>query len=248
MKSVAVISDIHGNFPALQAVLRQIEATAVEQIVVSGDVAAGPMPQETLELLQNLPFPAIFIRGNADREIASALAKAAPDPDLPAHVQEIIRWTATQIPAHQLQFLGSFVTNTTLTIDGLGEVLFCHATADSDTEIFTAITPGARVRQIFANVTADLVVCGHTHMQFDRTVGNLRLVNAGSVGMPYGLPGAYWALLWPEVHLKCTHYDFQTAARLIRSTDYPQAADFADNNILNPPTEQDAFAVFEKTT
>jgi putative phosphoesterase len=248
MKSDAVISDIHGNQPALQAVLRQIEETNAEQIVVCGDVAAGPMPRETLTLLQNLPLPAIFIRGNADREMTHSYEGAEPDPNLPDHVQEVIRWTSAQITAEQYQLMTNFVANATLTIDGLGDVLFCHATASNDTDIFTKITPEVRLSQLFAGVTADLVMCGHTHMQFDRTVGNLRIVNAGSVGMPYGQPGAYWALLGPDVQLIRTIYDLQSAAQLIRNTAYPQAADFADNNILNPPSEEEALAVFEKPT
>ena len=79
-------------------------------------------------------------------------------------------------------------------------MLFCHATPQNDVDVFTERTPEERVAPCFAGVDADLVVCGHTHMQFDRTIAGVRVVNAGSVGMAYEeAPGAYWALLGPDV-------------------------------------------------
>jgi len=75
-------------------------------------------------------------------------------------------------------------------------------------------------------------------MQLDRTVGNVRVVNAGSVGMPYGEPGAYWLLLGPGVQLRRTPYDLAKAAERIRDTSYPQAEDFAAGNVLQPPSEE----------
>ncbi len=82
-------------------------------------------------------------------------------------------------------------------------------------------------------------------MQFDRYVGAVRMVNAGSVGMPYGEPGAYWALLGPEVMLRRTPYDLDRAAELIRSSEDPQAHEFATHNVLAPPTAAEAIATFE---
>jgi diadenosine tetraphosphatase ApaH/serine/threonine PP2A family protein phosphatase len=123
-------------------------------------------------------------------------------------------------------------------------VLFCHATPRSNTEIFTRLTPEERVLELFGNVDAAVVVCGHTHMQFDRQVAGLRVVNAGSVGMPFGDSGAYWVSLGPSVSLRGTPYDLEDAARRIRQTAYPQAQDFAKNNVLCPPTEQEVLAAF----
>ena len=76
-------------------------------------------------------------------------------------------------------------------------------------------------------------------MQFDRMIGSTRVVNAGSVGMPFGAPGADWLLLGPDVELRHTAYDLTSAAERIRSSRYPQAEDFAAHNILQPPTEDD---------
>jgi diadenosine tetraphosphatase ApaH/serine/threonine PP2A family protein phosphatase len=122
-------------------------------------------------------------------------------------------------------------------VDGIGQVLFCHATPRYDTEIFTRLTPEDRLIPVFASVSAPLVVCGHTHMQFDRTVGPTRVVNSGSVGMPYAEPGAYWLLLGPGVQFRHTLYDLSAAAARVRTTAYPMAEDFAATNILQPPSE-----------
>src|SRR3712207_9283219 len=85
-----------------------------------------------------------------------------------------------------------------------------------------------------------LVVCGHTHMQFDRTVDDIRIVNAGSVGMPFAAPGAYWLLLGPDVRPMRTEYDTLRLAAMVRATSYPQAEQF-----LNPFTEEQALGLFE---
>jgi diadenosine tetraphosphatase ApaH/serine/threonine PP2A family protein phosphatase len=93
-----------------------------------------------------------------------------------------------------------------------------------------------------------MVVCGHTHMQFDRAVGTVRVVNAGSVGMPFSGPGADWLLLGPGIQLRHTEYDLAKAAQRIRETQYPQAGDFADNNVLTTPSEPamlEAYGRFE---
>ena len=91
-----------------------------------------------------------------------------------------------------------------------------------------------------------MVVCGRTHMQFDRTIGRTRVVNAGSVGMPFGKPGAYWLLLGPDVELRHTRYDLAKAAKRIRATSYPQAQEFADHNVLQPPSEKEMLGALSK--
>jgi predicted phosphodiesterase len=128
----------------------------------------------------------------------------------------------------------------------LGEVLFCHSTPRSETEIFTRVTPEEHLVPLFDGLQASMVVCGHTHMQFDRRIGETRVVNAGSVGMPFGDPGAYWVLLGPEVQLRQTPYDLAQAAERIRNTPYPQAQEFAAQNILHPPSEAQMLEAFGK--
>ena len=242
---VAALYDIHGNLPALEAVLRDIVAAHVDQIIIGGDVVAGPMPTETLDCLLSQTIPVHFIRGNADREIAAQMIGQEIG-DLPAHVREIVVWVADQLKPQHQQRIDNWPATLNLMVSGVGPVLFCHATPRNDTDVFTRLTPEARLLPLFAGLDAALVVCGHTHMQFDRQVGNVRVLNAGSVGMPYGEPGAYWLLLGPTPELRCTHYDSAQAAARIHATAYPQARYFADTNVVHPPSEAEALAVFTR--
>lgn len=129
-------------------------------------------------------------------------------------------------------------------ISGLGKVLFCHATPQNPDDIFTRLTPEDRLVSIFAEADADVIICGHTHMQFDRVIGRRRIVNAGSVGMPFGDPGAYWLLLGPKVEFRRTEYDLESAAARIRKTQYPDGEEFAARHILHPPSEEEMLAAF----
>jgi putative phosphoesterase len=242
---VAALYDIHGNLPALEAVLHDIAQTHVDMIVVGGDVVAGPMPRDVLTCLSNLAIPVHFIQGNADREVIEQLAGIDAGA-VPNHVRELTRWAAHQLHPEHARWLASWPATFQVEINGLSQVLFCHATPRSDTEVFTRLTPEERLLPIFEGLTVPLVVCGHTHMQFDRMVGGVRVVNAGSVGMPYGEPGAYWLLLGPSVQFRCTSYDRTQAAARILATDYPQAQDFAANNVLHIPSEAEALAVFRQ--
>jgi len=157
-----------------------------------------------------------------------------------------MRWNAEQLHPDDEQLLASWPKIIRIAIDGVGEVLFCHATPRSDTEVFTRLTPKDRLLPIFEGLNAPVVVCGHTHMQFDRTIGKVRVVNAGSVGMPFGKPGAWWLLLGPSVELRHTPYDLVKAAERIRDTSYPQAQEFAAHNVLQPPSKKKALEAFTK--
>ncbi|HEV7838799.1 MAG TPA: metallophosphoesterase family protein [Gemmatimonadaceae bacterium] len=233
---VAAIYDIHGNLPALEAVLAEIRREKVDQIVVGGDVMPGPMTRETLAYLRAIDMPILFIRGNGDR--AALEERAGKDSGVRPRFRVLIQHCARALSETDAREVGSWPEKLRMEIAGLGQVLFCHATPRNDTEIFTRRTPVDRLLPVFAGVEERVVVCGHTHMQFDRMVGKTRVVNAGSVGMPFGDPGAYWALLGPDIELRRTEYDLERAAELIRATDYPDAEDLAENNILHPPTEE----------
>jgi len=240
---VAAIYDIHGNLPALEAVLQDIAQAEVDHVVVGGDVVAGPMPHETLACLLNLSLPVQFVQGNADREVVAQMAGTGAGAE-PEHMRQIVRWVAHQLQPEHMHLLASWPITLSIEISGLGEVLFCHATPRSDTEVFTRLTPEDRLLPVFAGLNVPLVICGHTHMQFDRTIGRIRVVNAGSVGMPYGEPGAYWLLLGPTVQFRHTRYDSTRAAARVLATDYPQARDFAANNVLQTPSEAEALEAF----
>jgi len=242
--SVAVLNDIHGNLPALEAVLDEIASAGVERVIVGGDVLPGPMPHETIARLLALDLPVQFIHGNGDRVVRAQMNGQEPT-EVPEPFRDIIRWTAAQLSREDEQLLASWPLTLRVQVQGLGDVFVCHATPRNDLEIFTRLTLEERLLPVFAGVDAPLVVCGHTHMQFDRKVGATRVVNAGSVGMPFQDPGAYWLLLGPDVQLRKTTYDLEKAARLVRQTTYPRADEFAARNILQPPTEAATLEAFK---
>ena len=231
---IAALYDIHGNLPALDAVLQDVRAADVDLIVIGGDVLPGPMPRESLERLQALDTPLRFLSGNGDRMVRELMTGEA---EPPAQARGWVEWTAQQLSAEHAEVLASWPATQRIRIDGVGNVLFCHATPRNDTEIFTRLTPEQQLLPVFAEADADLVVCGHTHMQFDRMIGKTRVVNAGSVGMPFGEPGAYWLLLGPGVELRRTSYDIPGTAERITASTFPGAAEFAANYILRPPAE-----------
>jgi predicted phosphodiesterase len=194
---VAALYDVHGNLAALEAVLAEVPDDAA--IVVGGDVAAGPFPGETVERLRGLGDRVRWIRGNADRALTLGEDGFAPP--------ELLDWIRGRLTEEQIAFLHGLPPTLTLDVDGLGRVLFCHAVPGNDMDVFTEATPEERVAPGFEGVDADLVVVGHTHMQFDRTIASVRVVNPGSVGMAYeDEPGAYWALLGPTVEHRRTAF------------------------------------------
>ena len=250
---IAGLFDIHGNLPALEAVLEEVRQAGVDQIVVGGDVVPGPMPRETLRCLLDLDLPVQFIHGNCELAVLAQMAametgvvtywgtvSGAP---LPEPFREAMRWTAQELHPEYEALFASWPKTLRFEVDGLGEVLFCHGTPRSETEGFTRLTAEDRLLPLFEGLQASVVVCGHTHMQFDRRVGRTRVVNAGSVGMPFGDPGAFWVLLGPDIQLRRTAYDLGKAAERIRDTPYPQAREDAEK-ILQPPSESEMLEVF----
>lgn len=240
---IAAIYDIHGNLPALEAVLNEVRKADVSAVVVGGDVLPGPMPLETLDCLLHLEIPAKFIFGNGEIAVLEAMAgrmpAAVPEPYLP-----IIHWTARRVAEHE-GCLRSWPKTVSMALPNFGAVLFCHGTPRDENECFTRLTPEASLLPVFEGLNARVVVCGHTHMQFDRTIGATRVVNAGSVGMPFGQPGADWLLLNDtRIELRHTSYDLQQAAERIQQTDYPGAQDHAMRYVLATPSEQQMLDVF----
>jgi len=191
--TVAALYDVHGNLPALEAVLAEIPAGAT--IVVGGDVAAGPFPAETLERLRALGDRVRWLRGNSDRELTPGEVGLAP--------ADTIEWVRARLDKEQIAFLHGLPPTLSL-----GGVLYCHATPRNDVDIFTERTPEERLAPLFANLSETVVVCGHTHTQFERTIARKRVVNSGSVGMAYDdEPGAYWLL---DLEPRRTPYELDT--------------------------------------
>jgi len=248
--SVAAIYDIHGNLPALEAVLTEIEQLAPDYIIVGGDVAAGPFPSETLDRLMVLNAPNArvrFLTGNADREMVARFDVPEGGHTYAPNIERTLSWTAQQVNTAQRDFLADFAVNVMLDIEGLGPTRFCHGSPRNDEEIITRMTSDERLALILADASEPVTVCGHTHIQFDRRSGGKRVVNAGSVGSPYeGRPGAFWVLLGPDVNLRHTAYDYERAAALIRASSFPDAESFASQDILNPREPDEVSALFEQ--
>jgi putative phosphoesterase len=197
---VAALFDIHGNLPALEAVLGDLERESVDAIVVGGDFVAGPLPNETTACLRALGDRVLWIRGNCERETL----EGTDDP--------VVSRTPPLDDATR-EFVSDLPLTLTVDVDDLGPTLFCHATPRSDEEIITRSTADERARAALAGIDVRTVICGHTHVQYTRTVGDLRLVNAGSVGMPFEQePGAYWLLLGTDVDHRRTEYDVDAFA------------------------------------
>ena len=229
---VAALYDIHGNLPALEAVLAELSQVRPDLIVAGGDMAAGPMPRETLDLLISLGEGVRFLRGNTDREIVEQY-DAIPAPET-RYEDDVwarrIEWAARQVTKAQRDLLAALPTTLTIEVDGLGATLFCHGSPRSDHEVITRVTPRRRLDGLLSGVTENVVLCGHTHVQFDRVQAGKRVINAGSVGLlREETPGAYWTLLGPDVVQRRTSYDLDDAARRIRATACPGADAFADD-------------------
>ena len=234
---IAAIYDIHGNLTALNAVLEEIYSEEVEMLLVGGDVVGGPLPNETLTRLKELDIPTQFILGNAESEVLRCLDNQVIR-GLSKKAEEEARWLSKIITKEHIVFLRDWESTFSVELEKWGEVIFCHGTPRSDVEIFTQNTSEQKLLSIFSPVTASLIVCGHTHLQFDRVIEKKRIINAGSVGMAFGATGANWLLLNEDVEMRHTEYNLAEAADLIMQSDYPYATEFIENYLLQTPNKE----------
>ncbi len=241
--SIAVLSDIHGVLPALDAVLAEPDVAAASRIVLTGDIASGPQPAEVLDRLLALGDRVTWVRGNADRELV-ALARGE-DAEVP---DEISPWAAGQLSADHVGWLAALPHPVTLPVAGFGPVVFCHGTPRDDAEVVLADTRLGRWAEVLGGLAADVqtVVCGHTHMPFARLANGRLIVNPGSVGMPYGRAGAHWALLSDgAVSLRRSEFDIAAAcAAISEQSPYPGAREWADYFLSARASDADALAAF----
>ena len=235
---VAAIADVHGNAPALEAVLAELEREQPDRIVSCGDLTWGPLPRECVALLEPWRERLFLVRGNSERELVERTLVDS----------EIAVWQHTRHGDEGLrEYLGRTLFHLTLTVDGLGKTLFCHGSPRSDEECVTRETPAERVAEFTERVDAACVVTAHTHMQFDRVVGKTRLLNPGSVGLPYEPePGhAYWALLGPGVELRRTPYDLEAAIERLRAGGMP-AFERIEETMRTPPSHDEVIEHAER--
>ena len=226
---VAALYDIHGNLPALEAVLVEVERERVDAIVVGGDIASGPpQPREVVELVRSLPN-AHCIRGNADR------LRDREDAG-----EEGLEWLLSQLDEERIDWLEGLPFSVVL-----DDTLYVHSNPKDDTTMVTELTTDEKLAGLLEGVEQRRVVAGHTHMQLERHVGETLFVNAGSVGWPYeGTPGSYWAILDDGVELRHTDYDRERTAELVRASGHPRAEEIAAENILVSAPRAEALAVF----
>jgi predicted phosphodiesterase len=241
---IAVLSDVHGVLPALEAVLAEPDVRSADRIVLTGDLAAGPQPVETLDALSALGERALWVRGNADRELVELSrggAGAIPDPIAP--------WAAAQLRPDQVTLLDSLPLSAVLDHAVLGPTLFCHATPRDDEEVVLVDSRLERWAEVFSALDGSVstVICGHTHMPFVRLADRRLVVNPGSVGMPYGGTGAHWALLdaGGAVSMRVTRFDLDAACdRVAAESTYPEARAWADYFLRSEASDADALRAF----
>jgi putative phosphoesterase len=240
--SVAVLSDIHGVLPALDAVLAEPAVRSAARIVLTGDIAAGPQPGEVLDRRTGLGGNVTWVRGNADRELVELARGETEDVGDP-----IAHWAAKQLSDDHVDWLASQPLTVLLEVDGFGQVMFCHATPRDDSEVVLVDSRLERWAEVLAGLPDEVmtVVCGHTHMPFTRLANQRQIVNPGSVGMPYGRAGAHWALLSHGVaEMRRTVYDVEAAcAGVTASSSYPDVGEWADYYLNSRASDADALAV-----
>lgn len=242
---MAVLSDVHGVLPALDAVLAEPDVRAADRVVVTGDISAGPQPVAVLDRLLELGERVVLVRGNADRELVALVdggTTSIPDPIAP--------WAAEQVATRPdlVELLRGLPHPLTLDLDGFGPVLFCHGSPRDDDEVVLVDTRPERWAEALADVPDEVrtVVCGHTHMQFQRLVDRRTVVNSGSLGMPYGGAGAHWALLRDgAVTLRCTDFDIEPArAAIAAASGYPDVDEWTDYFLNSRASDLDALRIF----
>lgn len=238
---IAVLADIHGNLPALEAVLAEVEDAGVDRIVLLGDIAGGPLPAQTLDRLASLGERAIWVHGNGERELVAGFDGLGV---VGGPAGATVAACVPLLEQRHRALMVDLPLTVSIDVEGLGPTLFCHATPRRDDEFVLVDSPIERWEQVLHGVAEQVVVCGHTHMPFDRLVNQRRVVNPGSVGMAYGPAGAYWALLGPTVVLRRTAYDAHAAAERIAHTGYPGAAGWAEEYVLRPHGDVAALAAF----
>ncbi|GAB3441486.1 metallophosphoesterase family protein [Phycicoccus ginsengisoli] len=241
VESVAVLSDVHGALPVLEAVLAEPDVAGADLVVVCGDHAAGPMPVETLDALTALGERVVLVRGNADRELVEVARGGTSE-----HPES--QWAGAQLRPDQVDLLAGLPHPVTVEVDGFGPVLACHGSPRDDDEVVLVDTRLERWAAAFAELPPEVrtVLCGHTHMPFARLVDRRWVVNPGSIGMPYGRPGGAWALLrGAQVSLRHTEVDLDAVCeRIVAESGYEDRRAWVEEYVRGRNSDADALTVF----
>jgi len=243
VSAVAVLSDVHGVLPVLEAVLAEPEVRAADLIVVTGDHASGPQPGAVLDRLLAEGDRLRLIRGNADRELVAL--RRGEDIEIP---DDVTPWAAAQLTGAQVALLADLPHPLVLDVGGLGPVVFCHGSPRRDDEIVLVDSPLTRWQAAFTELPSHhrTVVCGHTHMPFSRLVDRRLVVNAGSIGMPYGRAGGSWALLAEgNVTLGHTPIDVRAVCEEVaQQSTYPGVREWVEYFVTSASSDAEALRTF----
>lgn len=225
---LAVISDVHGNLPALEAVLKDIaDRGGVDQYVMLGDYAAmNAWPGECVTRLRTLPN-CLHVRGNTDRYALSE--NASGDPAKPHPLQAVFNWTRARLDADDRAFLRDLPVSHTIDV-GAHRLIATHSTLDSDERSVNQATPDAELVELFKGDSATMLLTGHTHVQYARRLGatGKQIINPGSVGVPFdGDQRAAYAMVAADevgnltVRLRRVAYDVEAAISGVRAAGCP---------------------------
>ena len=194
------------------------------------------------------PWALEAVLAEVDADLIVVGGDVAPGPDVDGCFERLdaldvpVRWVMGNGDREELD--GRRLAQFEPTV-AVGGALFCHGSPRSDEEMITQITPPGRLSPMLDGVAADLIVCGHTHHQFELTVDGKRVVNAGSVGLPYqGDAAAFWLTLGPGVELRRTAYDVAPAIAGFRAI--PELADSVHASLVEPVSAREIAELFEQ--
>ncbi|HZS23837.1 MAG TPA: metallophosphoesterase family protein [Gaiellaceae bacterium] len=242
---VGLIADIHGNLPALEAVLAELERERPDEIICLGDVAVGPEPRAAVARLREVGCSVVL--GNWDASfIDETEAPESPGDDVGGMVREIHAYWSTKLSGDDREYLRTFVPQLECRIGNVDALFFHGSPRSYDDQIF-ATTPDAELEEMFDGARPALLVGGHTHVQLVRRWGRSLLVNPGSVGLPFlswwpetvrVAPWAEYALLTADdgdlhVDLRRTTFDVESYLRSARASGMPHADWWADCWVLD---------------
>lgn len=232
---IAVLSDVHGNVPAFTAALAEIAVAGVEGVAILGDLTWGPQPLEILAMVDALDVPAWCNRGNAERAVIDMASGERPTE------HPVDQWMIDAHGPEGVAALTAFAHSTSVDVGAVGPIRFCHGSPRSDIELLTPATSATQIAEVTSGVPERTFAHGHTHLQYQRVVGEHTVFGPGSVGIPYGTegrPGARWALVSDAIELRVSEYDIEESIRIARSVGYPGLVNY-EKYLRNPPTRDE---------
>jgi len=231
---IAFISDIHGNFTALQAVLADIKNQGADEIICLGDtISLGPQPLETLNALKE--FCSAYIMGNHDEAILDP--ERAPDLEITEHLVPDLYWCREQLSTNEFDFIKSFKGTHEIKFPNGIQLLAFHGSPNSTTDIIQATTSSELLDEYFAGQASTVFIGGHSHIQMFRRYGKKLILNTGSVGNafefafspgnpPRLLPWAEYAIIDQadntfNVDLRRVYFDIEALLKVVKVSGLP---------------------------